>query len=196
MTLANSKPNPVTTRERLNIEAAKQFAQNGYHGTSIGDLAKALGIQKSAVYSHIDGKEDLLARIALAGAEAFHAALDAVPEDETPDTRLRLALAGHLSVVDQQLDVATVWLHEWRFLTGEPRARFLADRKRYEERVRALFEDAIAKGSLRGDLDLDYAALTFFSIGNWAYTWMTHTTDVDYATEQFAALLLDGARPR
>ena len=68
-----------STKERLSTEAARLFAQRGYHGTSIGDLAAALGIQKASVYSHIKGKEELLAEIALAGAEAFHAALDRVP---------------------------------------------------------------------------------------------------------------------
>src|SRR6185503_431173 len=106
----------VSTRARLSEHAARLFAERGYHGTSINDLAGALGIQKASVYSHIKGKEDLLAEIALAGAVAFHDALDEVPEDVPAAERLRLALRAHLGVVDRQLDVATVWLQEWRFL--------------------------------------------------------------------------------
>jgi TetR/AcrR family transcriptional regulator, cholesterol catabolism regulator len=182
----------ASTRDRLSTEAARLFAQRGYHGTSIGDLAAALGIQKASVYSHIKGKEDLLAEIALAGAEAFHGALDAVPEAH-PGQRLRLALRAHLGVVDQQLEVATVFLNEWRYLSGPVRERFLAERHHYERRIRRLFEEAVAAGALRGDLDVRHAVLAFLSIGNWAYTWMAHSIDVDREAEAFWSLLVEGA---
>lgn len=185
----------MSTRERLTEEAARQFAELGYHGASIGSLARALGIQKASVYSHIAGKEDLLVAIALAGATAFHAALDAVPDDADPAERLHLALQAHLGVVDQQLEVATVWLQEWRFLTGEPRERFLSERKRYERRVRALFTAAVRAGALRADLDVRHATLLFFSVGNWAYTWMTHRTNVARTADAFWTLIADGALP-
>jgi len=182
----------VSTRDRLSIEAARLFAEKGYHGTSIGDLAKALGIQKASVYSHISGKEDLLSEIALAGANAFHEALDQLPEDANAADRLRLALRAHLEVVDRQLDVATVWLQEWRYLTGEARETFLTQRHRYEHRIRDLFKAGVVEGALRRDLDIRHAVLVFFSVANWAYTWMTHETDVDREADDLWTLLLAG----
>lgn len=182
----------MTTRDRLSAEAAKQFAARGYLGTSVGDLAKALGIQKSSVYSHIDNKEDLLVELAAAGAARFHEALDALPTDPDPVERLRLALHAHIGVVYSQLDVATIWLKEWRFLSGKPRQDFLRSRRRYEKRIRRLFEDAVADGALREDLDLDHTLLLFFSVGNWAYTWMTAKTDVDAEADAFWSLMRNG----
>jgi AcrR family transcriptional regulator len=182
----------MTTRDRLSVEAARMFAERGYHGTSIGDLADALGIRKASVYSHIKGKEDLLVEIALAGAKAFHTALDGVATDADPEQRLRLALRAHLGVVAGQLDVATVWLQEWRFLTGPARQTFLTERRRYERRIRKLFEDAVKAGVLRSDLDVKRAVLVFFSIANWAYTWMTTRTTVDQEADAFWSLLVEG----
>jgi TetR/AcrR family transcriptional regulator, cholesterol catabolism regulator len=184
----------MTTRERLSIEAARMFSSRGYHGTSIGDLAGALGIQKASIYSHISGKHDLLAEAALAGAIAFHAAQDAVPADAPPDERIRLALGAHLGVVSEQLDVAGVWLQEWRYLEGDARRDFLRERHRYEERVRGLFVDAAAAGALRPALDARHAALTFLSLGNWAYEWLTPEHDVVREADALAALMLDGMR--
>jgi AcrR family transcriptional regulator len=186
----------MSTRSRLSEEAARLFAERGYHGTSVADLAAALGIRKSSVYSHIAGKEDLLAEIALAGADAFHAALDGIPGDVGPTERLSLALRAHLSVVDRQLDVATVWLQEWRFLSGAARERFLAERRRYEQRIRGLLQDAVRAGELRADLDLEHATLAYLSLGNWAYAWMTHSTDVDAVAAAFWELLRGGMAPR
>jgi len=182
----------VTTRDRLSAEAARQFAQLGYHGTSIGSLAKALGIQKSSVYSHIDNKEDLLIELAGAGAAHFHEALDSIPQDAAPLDRLRLALHAHLHVVHTQLDVATIWLKEWRFLSGQPRKDFVRSRRRYEQRIRQLFEDTIQAGVVPDDLDLDHAVLLFVSVGNWAYTWMSKKTDVDAEADALWGLMQNG----
>src|SRR5581483_10084106 len=126
-------------RAELTRAAARLFAQKGYHGTSIGDLAEALGMQKGSLYAHIDSKADLLWEVAREGSEAFHAALDAIPEEGPVLERIQAALRAHLHVVAEQLDIATVFIREWRYLEGDRRERFLAERRRYEDRVRALF---------------------------------------------------------
>lgn len=193
MTAPNTTPTSgLSTRDRLAAEAARMFAQRGYHGTSVGDLAAAVGIQKSSLYAHISRKADLLADIALAGAAAFHAALDGLPDEAAPGERLELALRAHLAVVESQLDVATVWLQEWRYLTGEARDVFLRERHRYEERIRDLFEAAVRSGDLRRDLDVDDATLVFLSVANWAYTWLMPETDVAGLTSRLMSVLRGG----
>src|SRR5579864_6898633 len=79
-------------REELTRTAARLFAERGYHGTSLADLAEALGIQKASLYHHIASKEDLLWEVASAGAEAFHGGLDAVPDELPATEKIRLAL--------------------------------------------------------------------------------------------------------
>jgi AcrR family transcriptional regulator len=130
-------------RNELTRTAARLFAEKGYHGTSIGDLAEAMGVQKGSLYAHIESKADLLWEVARDGAVAFHAALDAVPDDLPPAEKIRLALRAHLQVVAEQLDVATVFIREWRYLEGDRREQFLSERRRYEERFRALFQEGV-----------------------------------------------------
>src|SRR5438132_1665093 len=108
-------------REELTRAAARLFAERGYQGTSLADLAEAVGVQKPSLYHHIAGKEELLWDVAQAGAAAFHAALDAVPETDIASDRIREAFRAHLGVVAAQLDVATVFVREWRFLSDEHR---------------------------------------------------------------------------
>src|SRR5215212_6888934 len=143
-------------REELTRIAARLFAEKGYEGTSLADLADALGVQKPSLYHHIASKEDLLWAVARDGARAFHAALDGVPEGRAAQ-RIRLALRAHLAVVAAQLDVATVFVREWRFLSGERRDEFVAERRRYEERIRDLFREAVEQSELRTDLDVGLA---------------------------------------
>jgi TetR/AcrR family transcriptional regulator, cholesterol catabolism regulator len=183
-----------TRRSQLTREAARLFAERGYHGTSIGDLAKALGVQKGSLYAHIESKQDLLHEAMQEGALAFHAALDEIPEDLKVTERIRLALRAHLRVVKEQLDVATVFVREWRYLEGERAAEFLAERRRYEERFRALFREGRELGELRTDLDDQAAVLLVLSAANWAYTWLPPDADTDELADRFFAILVDGVR--
>src|SRR4051794_30447231 len=181
-------------RSELTRIAAQLFAEKGYHGTSIGDLAAAMGVQKGSLYHHIDTKADLLWEVAREGAEAFHAALDGIPEALPATEKIRLALRAHLAVVAGQLDVATVFVKEWTALEGERRERFLAERRRYEERVRDLFREGVERSELRTDLDVGTAALLFLSAGNWAYAWLRPGAATDALADRLYALLLDGMR--
>jgi len=68
----------TTRRNELLRQAARLFAEKGYHGTSTGDLAEAMGVQKGSLYAHISSKADLLWEVAREGAAAFHEALDEI----------------------------------------------------------------------------------------------------------------------
>jgi TetR/AcrR family transcriptional regulator, cholesterol catabolism regulator len=183
-----------TRRSELTREAARLFAEKGYHGTSIGDLARALGVQKGSLYAHITSKQDLLYETMRDGAAAFHAALDAIPDDASALERIRLALRGHLRVVADQLEVATVFVREWRYLEGARREEILAERRRYEDRVRALFREGRELGELRTDLDDASAALLALSAANWAYTWLQPGRNTDELADRFFGIILDGIR--
>ncbi|MDQ3822082.1 MAG: TetR/AcrR family transcriptional regulator [Actinomycetota bacterium] len=184
----------ATRRSELTREAARLFAERGYHGTSIGDLADAMGVRKGSLYAHIASKQDLLYETMREGAAAFHGALDAIPDGLAVTETIRLALRAHLRVVAEQLDVATVFVREWRYLDGERRDEIVAERRRYEERFRALFREGRELGELRTDLDEATAALLALSAANWAYTWLRPGRDTDELADRFHALLVDGIR--
>jgi TetR/AcrR family transcriptional regulator, cholesterol catabolism regulator len=181
-------------RSELTRQAARLFAEKGYHGTSIGDLAEAMGVQKGSLYAHIESKADLLWEVARDGAAAFHDALDSVADALPATEKIRLGLRAHLRVVAEQLDVATVFIREWRYLQGERREEFLAERRRYEERFRALFREGRELGELRTDLDDATATLLALSAANWAYTWIRPDTNTDELADRFYTFLLDGMR--
>jgi AcrR family transcriptional regulator len=130
----------------------------------------------------------------LEGARAFHAGLDSIDDTLRPTEKIRLALRSHLRVVADQLDVATVFVQEWRYLEGERRNEIVAERRRYEERIRAFFREGRDLGELRTDLDDATAALLVLSAVNWAYTWLQPGRDTDELADRFYSLLIDGMR--
>lgn len=48
------------TKERILEEALKLFAQSGYMGTSMNDIATNLGVTKAALYKHYKSKQEIL----------------------------------------------------------------------------------------------------------------------------------------
>jgi AcrR family transcriptional regulator len=160
-------------RAELEAAAVRLFSQRGYHAASMEDLAQAVGLRRGSLYTHITGKSELLAATVEHGAEAFDGALSeafaAVRDDDVE--RLRAALRAHVGVVAAQPDAAACFLWEWRHLVGEERDRAIALRDAYQSRIRLVFEDGVASGAFRSDLDTPYATVAFLSLGNWASTW-------------------------
>jgi AcrR family transcriptional regulator len=56
-------PNEKSTREKILDAAIDLFAEQGYDGTSMRDIARAVGIRESAIYKHYAGKDAILQAI-------------------------------------------------------------------------------------------------------------------------------------
>jgi AcrR family transcriptional regulator len=190
------KPTPSLRRRELEQVATRLFAERGYHATSMEDLARALGLRRGSLYTHISAKQELLLATVEQGAEAFERAMSsALAEDGAdPLERLRAALRAHVGVVAAHPDAAACFLYEWRHLDERERARAVELRDAYELRVRALFVDGVAAGSFREDLDVAFATLAFLSLGNWSSTWYRAGGPLspDEVAERFFALLALG----
>ena len=83
------------TRELLLDAAIEVFAEKGYHGASLDDVADAAGFTKGAVYSNFTRKSDLfralLEREAGRAADARRQAIEVSPLELLPDIARELA---------------------------------------------------------------------------------------------------------
>jgi AcrR family transcriptional regulator len=64
VTTRNSRADVVTAAGRL-------FAERGYHGTSMRDLGRELGLLGSSLYAHVESKQDLLVDVVEEGSRLF-----------------------------------------------------------------------------------------------------------------------------
>ncbi|MFC5820941.1 TetR family transcriptional regulator [Nonomuraea harbinensis] len=83
------------TRERLLRAAAEVFAERGYDGTRVADIAAAAGVSNGALYAHFGSKAELL--VAALRAHASRMLADLLADD--PDrsaTELLLAIGRRL----------------------------------------------------------------------------------------------------
>ena len=137
-------------RREIDEVASGLFRANGYAATSVRDIAKALDIQAASMYAHVASKEDVLWSIVDAAATAFERAADAAEADAgDPVDRLAALVEAHVEVVTADPERSSVFVTEWRHLTGERRASIAERRDAYEARFRTAIQDGIAIGAFR-----------------------------------------------
>ena len=152
--------------------AAELFSERGYHGTSMQHLAERLGILRGSLYAHISSKEDLLFEIVDRGADRFITRMEeVVAADISPADKLRNALAAHIATVAEHMEASTVFLNDWRFLSGERKDIIQAKRDLYESLVQEIIEEGIEWGLFDEELDARFATIFVLSTANWLYQW-------------------------
>ncbi|MFT5724025.1 MAG: AcrR family transcriptional regulator [Bacteroidia bacterium] len=156
--------------EILNIAQAL-FMTNGYPATSVRDIAKAAGVEPATLYSHINGKEELLDTTCFELAEKF---LDGIKEvnDIYFDAaqKLKMAVDTHVNILTNNIEAAMVFQRDWRHLSQDRRDAFIVLRNGYEEEFRVIVKNGIDEG-LFSEVDVKFAALTILSSLNWIVEW-------------------------
>lgn len=64
---------PLSTREQLLVQAARLFAERGFAGVSLVDIAQAAGFTKGAVYTHFGSKEQVFLASVRSVIDRLHA---------------------------------------------------------------------------------------------------------------------------
>lgn len=188
VSVRNSRADVVAAAGRL-------FAERGYHGTSMRDLGKELGLLGSSLYSHVESKQDLLVEVVEEGARLFRAsAVRALGTPGQARDRLRALIAGHVEVILGNLEVARTFLNEARVLDQDHRARVIQARDGYELAFRQVISDGKEDGSFRADVDPKTSSIFVLSILNAIERWYHPGGDLDQdgLVEVLTRFVLDG----
>jgi TetR/AcrR family transcriptional regulator, cholesterol catabolism regulator len=160
------------TREDVVRAAGRLFADRGYHGTSMRDLGRELGLLGSSLYSHVSSKQDLLVEVVEEGARLFEESAEkALAGEGAAVDRLDALIAGHVDVVVDNIEVARTFLNEARMLDPSYRSRIVEARDHYEEAFRAVIREGIEDGSFSMDTDPKTASIFILSILNALERW-------------------------
>ncbi len=138
-------------RDAITRAARESFAEQGYHGTSIRDIARRAGLSLSALYHWHTGKQDLLVLlIEESTAEYFRrceGALDDVGDD--PAERLLALVRATVEYRVSRRVESTVAAAEWRNLAPEHRARLDGMRESAGRLWTEIVDDGVARGHFR-----------------------------------------------
>ena len=160
------------TREDVVVAAGRLFAKRGFHGTSMRDLGEELGMLGSSLYSHVQGKNELLVEVIRRGADLFNGVVARASSSEEPAIGQLLKLVyGHVDVVVGHIDESRTFLFESRFLEEKDRLQILEMRDAYETAYRRVIQRGIAEGSITDEVDAGITAIFILSVLNALIRW-------------------------
>jgi TetR/AcrR family transcriptional regulator, cholesterol catabolism regulator len=139
----------TTRRQAIEDAASALFHAHGYSGTSVRDIARAVDIQGASLYAHVTSKQDVLWSIVETTATRFEAAADAIEAADPGGAAfgrgvyLIALVRAHVGVVTDDIERASVFVHEWRSLQGARRDDIAARRDAYEARFRTVIADGV-----------------------------------------------------
>jgi AcrR family transcriptional regulator len=135
------------TRGRIRVEAAALFSERGFNGTSMADLAKAVGITKSSLYHHYRSKQALLSEIIELTVNRVTPLVQEVADMDLPvGERLRRAVVLHTVEAIRDQDAIACFIEEGRYLAPDFMTTHVANRDSYEQVFRDMFEEGIESG--------------------------------------------------
>jgi AcrR family transcriptional regulator len=161
-----------TTRKRVEIlrSAAAAFRRRGYHGASVGEIARALHMTKGNLYYYFRSKEEILYFCHDYSLDILLSLLErAEAEGGPPDRRLRALIEAFVHMIIDELHGTALTL-DLQALSPRLLRRVIAKRDRFDRGIRRILQEGMSEGMFaRGDPKL----LTFAILGavNWITRW-------------------------
>jgi AcrR family transcriptional regulator len=181
------------TKAKLREAAIDLFAERGFHGTAMSDIAERVGIQRGAIYYFVKSKEDLLwqvVRTYLDAELAWMAELEQRPLDV--EQRLREMVRLHVgSIIAHRREVA-INVRDGGTLTGPPAAQ----RQQLRDQIQAVWQNTIDAGHEAGLFaTADHVVVNgLLGMLNTVYLWYRphDVDDADHIAGKLADTLLNG----
>lgn len=179
--IPNAQQQRELKRDSLYREAAAAFRRNGYHGTSLTDVADQLGVSKATVYNYAENKQELFFQCHLAAAQQ---AIDLVCRDHSLPgiERLRRSISDYIASIIGPDSLSVVILEE-RSLSEEQLRQVIEKRDEFERELRNVVASGIADGTIN-NCDPKFAVFCITGAANWVTKW--YRSDGSWTVDQIA----------
>jgi AcrR family transcriptional regulator len=181
-------------RDAIVEKAAKLYAERGFLGASIADLANACKTSKSLVYHYYPSKEDILFDVMHSHVAALLKTAETImAQPLSAVEKLRAITHEFMKHYVGAADRQKVLLNELGHLPKPRRAVIVGIQHKLIETVQALLAEIRPELDERSTLKLP-AAMLYFGMINWTHTWMDPSGAAKPAkiAELAANLFLDG----
>jgi TetR/AcrR family transcriptional regulator len=161
-----------TRQRRVEIlkSAAAAFRRRGYHGASMGEIARALRMTKGSLYYYFENKEEILFFCHDYSLDILLEVLQRVEDaGGTPPRKLRSLIESFVHHILDDLRGTALTL-DFQALSAPRLRRVIAKRDRFDRGIRRLLQEGMDAGAIApGDPKL----LTFAILGavNWIPRW-------------------------
>ncbi|MFF0366427.1 TetR family transcriptional regulator [Micromonospora sp. NPDC005087] len=166
-----ARDNGRERRKLIADRSAELFNRDGYHQTSMAQIAAAAGVAKATLYHYFPSKGQILFFI---HDEFMGVLLDGLQSHAdrglTPAQRLLETMTDILRLNETHPGHVRVFFEHFRELTAEEQAAATPKRDFMFATVAGIIRAGIEDGTFR-DVDPDLAAFEIFGMCNWAYQW-------------------------
>lgn len=177
--------------------ALRLFAERGYAGASIRDIAQACNLKPASIYAHYASKEQLLVQLMNLGHEEhFKMVQEAVVDsDAGPTAQLKAYVAAHVRFHADFPMLATLVNHELHALSAEEVTTALKLREQATDLLMHIIKRGQESGVFKHDFDHWLAGAAIGAIGMRVAHWYceAHEKSVDEivaAYQQFACRMV------
>ena len=181
-------------QEELLHAAAQLIAERGFRAVTVDDISAEVGFTKSIVYYYMKNKNEILWLIFEKIDETYTKGLDVVlASGGSPVERLTGVIMMHCRNVLSHKDWSTIYNRDENELDDSQRTIVDNNRRAYNKRIRALYEEGVAAGVFR-DTPPVIAVSCLIGACNWPYTWFNPKgrLTADQIAKGYAHLLING----
>jgi len=173
--MTNVRPRARSSRRAEVLRtAARLFKTHGYRGTSMQQLADAIGLGKGSLYHHLVSKEELVFEIMMSGLADAISRIEGVLADDFLSSADKLQAAIRILINDLCDDfddsIGLAVMTDGHILTPERRAEYVALRDAYEDRFQAIVESGVASGDFH-ECDPSLATKALLGMCAWTVFW-------------------------
>jgi len=159
-------------REHILDESARLFRKKGYAGTSVQDIATAVGIKAASLYNHIDSKQSILQQLCLPISESFTNGMKEIELSSLKaDEKLEALVTLHLRVSKTFKDRMSLITGDWVHLEGVALKNYKQSRTEYEKSFRAIINECKAQNLIDPSIDTEISLFSILSSLHWLYSW-------------------------
>ncbi|MGH6877682.1 MAG: TetR/AcrR family transcriptional regulator [Rhizomicrobium sp.] len=159
-------------RAAIVAHAARLFAERGFLGASIADLAEACDSSKSLIYHYYASKEDILFEIMHSHVRALLEAAEHIAAQRTaPAAKLRALTVAFMRLYVGAAARQRVLLNEIGRLPRDQRAIVVGIQRRLIDIVQNVVVEIRPELSAPSPLQRP-AAMLYFGMLNWTHTWL------------------------
>ena len=171
-TAASEPSENLNRRADLVRVAARLFREKGFDGTTIRDIAHAVGMRSGSPFYHFANKHELLMAVMEEGLRlGLERTRDALGDDTMPAAeRFRQLVRVHYGILhDTGSDFIPVMLYDWRSLPSQYKRRIIELKDRYDAIWQTTLDELHGLGRLGAEPKL--ARLMILGAINFSATW-------------------------
>jgi|GEM_PF-332258 len=149
----------LTTKEKIKKAALSAFAQKGYEGATMQEIAEAVGINKASIYNHYKGKEDLFLAVYEDVANKYEKLLKRMIKDSENmgiHDKLLYMFKEYILFYYRDMHISLFWTQTLLLTPPEIRKKLYTDilkrEQPFEKKMLEILVEGMQRGIIRRDI--------------------------------------------